>query len=88
MSSDDTPTPTPSATQPTFPDAFSSYPWLRTGNIGVARDGSVWMTAANTMTMVAPAGTVTHPDLVDTQPAAAEATDDESEHHRSRRSRR
>lgn len=39
-------------------DPFSAYPAIVMGRIGVAKDGSVWATAKNAMTMVAPAGTV------------------------------
>lgn len=45
-------------------DAFAGYPETRSGLISVARDGSVWYTAKNATTMVAPAGTVTHPDAL------------------------
>lgn len=77
-------------------DPFSSYPILRSGLIAVAADGSVWYTAKNATTQVAPPGTVTHPDarglsaparIAAPAPAMAGDPDDEEPEpaHRGRR---
>lgn len=80
-------------------DLFSAYPSMRVGLIALAHDGSVWYTAGNAMTMVAPAGTVTHPDalMAAGAPPAPAATarvhdddddDDEPKHNKTRQQHR
>lgn len=56
-------------------DPFTVFPAIVTGRMGVARDGSVWATAKNAMTMVAGPGTV-NPQMLEAmgvQPTAEEA---------------
>lgn len=62
-------------------DPFAVYPKMRGGLIALAADGSIWYTAKNAMTMVAPAGTVTHPDalMAAAEPATVKVGDDDDD---------
>lgn len=62
-------------------DPFSVYPKMRAGLIALASDGSIWYTAKNAMTQVAPAGTVTHPDALAAAGAVPTATEEEPRVH-------
>lgn len=72
------PAPQPLVTPPSAPtDVFSPWPTLITGaRLGVASDGSVWVSRNGAMTMVAAAGTIPHPMSL----AAPEAAEAETKH--------
>lgn len=79
----------PRVTPPLGPtDAFSPWPTLISARMGVASDGSIWVTRKGAVTMVAPAGTITTPLLTELGAAPADALvapEPEPEHHRGRR---